>query len=933
MPGFADFYRAINGRDPFPWQRRLAQQVAERQRWPTEIGIPTGLGKTACLDIAVWWLASQADVPSTERRAPTRIWWVVNRRLLVDSTYQHARSIDRMLRMPDAAGCTDNDRRIIKAVALRLRSLAADSGARPLEIIRLRGGIASSIPSDPSQPAIVLCTLPMYGSRLLFRGYGSTLRMRAVNAAMAGTDSLVLLDEAHLAPHLVSLIDALGDCYPAIVPILNPARSRASLVALTATGHAPHKDQFRLDDEDKANVIIQARLNAAKLLDLRDSATTPDGAKALADATIGLIQTLASPTALLIFANSPKTARKALDRIKKKISARDADMLLLTGLTREHEAQVVRTRILDSDQGMAANRESVTNRKRHLLVVATQTLEVGADIDAEYLITETCGVRALIQRLGRLNRFGRYDRAHAIYIHLPPPKSTRGRAKQTGDRWPVYGKEPAVVLEKLRRALQKYGDVNLAPGQVGQILGNPSDPPNRAPEILPGILWEWIKTSKSPKDEAPVEPYFSGIAGEQYKVSIVWRAHVPGDGQRLWPRATDREAVDVPIGEVRATLKGEESEIHRLKPDRVTIECASVEDLRPGDQIILPTSRGLLDEFGWNPAATGTVRDVSLARHGLPLDTEAIKRLCGLSLQPQIEKALMDDSEREEVDPSEKVEALNEVIEAIQSAATPTGWDSQEWNRFTSSLQPEIIHPRKQVPRLLLESPDAELPAEEFDETSVKLGVADIDLHRHCQSVGNLVRTSSNRVGIEPNLVEVLEHAGKLHDIGKADSRFQRWLDPEREYDEPVAKSKAAKSRAPYHQSEKMRAAAGWPRGGRHEALSARIVHAWLDQSPIWCDQPELRDLLVHLVISHHGKGRPLVKPVSDGTAASVVTRIEETDISVPANLEITDWNQPARFRRLNDRFGPWGLALLEALVICADHVVSSGRTSTAQTK
>ena len=61
MPPFPEFYRAINNRPPFPWQARLANQVERDEKWPVEVGVPTGLGKTACLDIAVWWLASQAD--------------------------------------------------------------------------------------------------------------------------------------------------------------------------------------------------------------------------------------------------------------------------------------------------------------------------------------------------------------------------------------------------------------------------------------------------------------------------------------------------------------------------------------------------------------------------------------------------------------------------------------------------------------------------------------------------------------------------------------------------------------------------------------------------------------------------------------------------------------------------------------------------------
>ena len=91
-----------------------------------------------------------------------------------------------------------------------------------------------------------------------------------------------------------------------------------------------------------------------------------------------------------------------------------------------------------------------------------------------------------------------------------------------------------------------------------------------------------------------------------------------------------------------------------------------------------------------------------------------------------------------------------------------------------------------------------------------------------------------------------------------------------------------------------------------------------------WGD-PVQRDLLLHLVISHHGKGRPLVPPVSDGTLETVSGVVAGASVSAPADLSIVDWDQPARFRRLSDRFGPWGLALLEAILIRSDHAVSAG--------
>ena len=129
MPGFARFYRAINKeRDPFPWQARLAAQIADTEEWPVEVGVPTGLGKTACLDIAVWWLASQADRAPARRTAPTRIWWVVNRRLLVDSTSEHAEAIGKALRDPSTQGLVGGSAEVVATVADRLRSLSADPG-------------------------------------------------------------------------------------------------------------------------------------------------------------------------------------------------------------------------------------------------------------------------------------------------------------------------------------------------------------------------------------------------------------------------------------------------------------------------------------------------------------------------------------------------------------------------------------------------------------------------------------------------------------------------------------------------------------------------------------------------------------------------------------------------------------------------------------
>ena len=902
IPTFTEFYRAINGRDPFPWQARLADTVAQEDRWPAEIGVPTGLGKTACLDIAVWWLASQADRASNRRTAPTRIWWVVNRRILVDSTAEHARAIARALHDPESTGLDVAGRRVVERVAERLRSLWVDPAAPPLDVISLRGGIASRSPTDPARPTVVLCTLPMYGSRLLFRGYGSS--RWSVDAAMAGIDGLVLLDEAHLAEHLRALVPSLAACIPEARDVLGTKRSRPTVVSLTATGRSAECERFDLDDDDRNHPVVRKRLDAAK--PLRVEEVDSDTARHLAEAALALLREAPAPAACLVFSNTPKTARETFERLCKALP--EAEALLLTGSVREREAARIRARILDPETGMATTRPEDAARPNHLIVVATQTLEVGADIDAEYVVTEGCGVRALTQRLGRLNRLGRFPCARATYVHVPPPKRA--------ETWPVYGKEPATVLDRLKSGPGADAKtVNLSPRSVASILGSPLDDPGRAPEILPGLLYEWTKTTTPPEGEAPVEPYFSGIASPRLSVTLLWRAHVPAPGGRLWPRATDREAIDVPLSEVRETLGS--GAMFRLTPDDITIEEVSADELRPADRIVVASDRGHMDRFGWNPAASEPVADASFAHLGLPLDTVAIRRLCGVDLGGLVDTALGVADDDLDVDEAERAEAVGEIIATLRYTPVPPGWEEEEWTQFAGRLRPRVLEPRNEVPRLPVERPAEEARSDEFDELS--LGPVAVELDRHGRAVGRRARAVADRIGLPDDLLEVVERAATLHDIGKADARFQRWLGPQRE-----SCPFLAKSGAPRHRWEAMRVSSGWPRGGRHEDLSARLVRAWLARTPDW-GTPLQRDLLVHLVISHHGKGRPLVLPAADGSVGSVRGLVEGVSVTADADLAIVDWEQPSRFRGLQEQLGPWGLALLEAIVIRADHAVSAG--------
>src|SRR5580700_2984161 len=86
---FESYFRELYGRDPYDWQCRLAERVIGRG-WPGAIDLPTGSGKTSCLDIAVFALACQSTWEKAERTAARRIFFCVNRRVIVDEAHQRA---------------------------------------------------------------------------------------------------------------------------------------------------------------------------------------------------------------------------------------------------------------------------------------------------------------------------------------------------------------------------------------------------------------------------------------------------------------------------------------------------------------------------------------------------------------------------------------------------------------------------------------------------------------------------------------------------------------------------------------------------------------------------------------------------------------------------------------------------------------------------
>jgi CRISPR-associated endonuclease/helicase Cas3 len=157
LDDFDVFHQAVHGYPPFDWQSRLLRQITKRRAWPSVLDLPTGSGKTTCLDIALFALALDAGSPTPW--CPRRIAMVVDRRVVVDQVAERGRKLLHAL-------MTSTTQEVVET-ACRLRSLSREA-EEPLAVYTLRGGV----PKDdtwartPDQPLILASTVDQLGSRL-----------------------------------------------------------------------------------------------------------------------------------------------------------------------------------------------------------------------------------------------------------------------------------------------------------------------------------------------------------------------------------------------------------------------------------------------------------------------------------------------------------------------------------------------------------------------------------------------------------------------------------------------------------------------------------------------------------------------------------------------------------------------------------------------
>lgn len=887
---------------PFRWQMRLLRRMLDNDL-PAAVDLPTGLGKTSVMAL---WLIARAQGAAL----PRRLVYVVDRRAVVDQATRFADRLRRNLRtLPDLAG-----------------SLGLGDSCE-LPISTLRGGFADNRQwlEDPSKPAIIVGTVDMIGSRLLFEGYGVSRRMRPFHAGLLGADALLLLDEAHLCPPFQALLRRIanadgGEFGPLPdAPDAPPLR----LLSLSATGRGMASEiRFGLAEEDRAEAAVRTRLEAEKRLRIEEIESDKALADELAKRAIGYGAT-DKPARVLVYCHSRKDALDIKGRIDKECRRRrrsgqlggDAQSELLVGERRVRERALLEKWL--TDNGFLGGAQSPPAVPTFL--IATSAGEVGVDLNADHMVCDLVAYERMVQRLGRVNRRGGTGRTAFVDVLAPQSQKKPQKKPQKEPESLAVLRKPFDLLPPLPSDADGRRDAS--PSAVTALkhrhpesVAAATSPVPLHPALTRPLLDAWSMTSLDAHEGRPeVAPWLRGWEEEEDpQCDVVWRKHLPvgnhaSAGHGLLRNASSffqvapvhaTEKLEAPVSRVFDWLAKRGAQASRLNGDGM--QGISPEEIvailidRSGDIIDCATLARL--QLAGCPMSRLTPAEkkkrASLQRQwrernmpGAILIVDA--RLCGLS-----KEGMLDDTAEAVAPPA--IDDDPAWSEQAGFRVVPVHADGADADGETGLAPPPAEPGWNHVRTFETSFTDAGAPSAGLAVLNSLGNATDEDsrsvappqtLRAHAEDVERHARKLAARIGLPRDEVEALAAAARMHDDGKAADRWQRAMNAPKQGG-PFAKIGGG---GHYRMLE----------GYRHEFGS--LMRAEREELP-----ESSRDLILHLIAAHHGFARPVIR--SSGC-----------DEGPPSLMEAKAGEVAQRFARLQKRYGPWGLAWREAILRAAD--------------
>lgn len=898
------------GDTPFPWQRALLDEF-KKANLPNVVDIPTGLGKTSV--IGVWLVARALGAP-----IPRRMVYVVDRRAVVDQASEVALSLQEFVeRVPDIKQCLG-------------------LSARSLPVSTLRGQYVDNKEwlNDPTSPAIIVGTVDMIGSRLLFQGYGVSRKMRPYHAGLLGADALVVLDEGHLVPAFEDLLKDIADridLFGAPEEVLRALIPRFRLLSMSATGHrGTSGTKFHLTEKDLEHSIVDRRLKAPKRLFIRNVQNDGLLPEVLAEEAWKLAGNGKRTVRCIVFCDKRENAVKAKELIERRArgdgkqgtEAVEVHSELFVGGRRIFERQAAATQL--ESLGFVAAKS--VQAKRAAFLFATSAAEVGVDLDADCMVCDLVTWERMVQRLGRVNRRGDAPGGADVIVVVEPQKEPDKRTKEALNKTAnerdegekkLVEKYEAVVAKRhaLRNALDllcwENGTADASTGAIRDLNERASKFPELRqtldaattsaplrPAVTRAVVEAWSMTSLESHTGRPeIEPWLRGwIEDDPPQTEIVWRAYLPVRPGNVGDTADSRteveaffEATPLHASEI---LETETFRVREWLADRANIllnapkrgeEVESTVGTRDVQAIVLTKAgkfkRALrVDDFRAVDKKREELHRL-LANSTLIVDV----RIAGLKeglLDPRYPSIPRAADDGQPWIPAVGYRIRN--VDAGQKVPQDPKWRE----RFCFAA--EITEDGEPLRWLVVEKEHSD-SANEDDRSAGNPQL----LKEHQDWAEERARALAKKLGLTAEFEEALCAAAFLHDEGK---RAPRWQSA---FNAPGGDHAWAKTEGPINYA--------LLDGYRHELGTLVSVET---NERLQRLSEELRELVLHMIAAHHGFARPFIE-----------TR--GCDLGPPSALEAHAKRIALRFAKLQERWGPWTLAWWESLLRAADQQAS----------
>lgn len=491
---FKRCFRILTGHDPYPWQCRLWADLVQGI-FPPSLILPTALGKTSVITIWVLALAQWAIHPRSFI-FPRRLGYIINRRQVVDQATAEAERIRQNLsKLPE--------------IESALKSLCALPHDDVLAISTLRGQFADNREwlSDPTRPAIVVGTVDMIGSRLLFSGYRcGFMREPPLHAAYLGQDILLVHDEASLDPAFDSLLKLIQaeqqkcDLFPMHV------------IEMTATSRNNQKTY--LSDKDINHPIAKKRIETKKWLQFHSVQSPKDIPYQIVKCALKYKD---SQEAIIIFCRKIDDINVIHEKMVQEVGK--DQILLLTGTIRGLERDnLLRTAIYARFQ--PSSERQVPPQEGTVYLICNAAGEFGSNISSEYhAICDLAAYDNMQQRLGRIGRWGDTE-PHVDVVYSIASDGNSGYQQSM--------QKTFVLLQKLPQKKGRYcaSSKNLMnlPTEESSAAFAPSPIIPRYSDIVFDMLS--MTTIRKELGCPPVDKYLHGIAEGESDTYVAWRKEV-----------------------------------------------------------------------------------------------------------------------------------------------------------------------------------------------------------------------------------------------------------------------------------------------------------------------------------------------------------------------------------------------------------------------